>query len=350
MKLLKTFSNLQSGFNADGYSYDMPWRKNYEWHCAVFEGIFAFLAGFLILFPVRFFYEGILWYALCFCLFLCLLDSWKGWLMWRRLNNLRGRPLYFMKFSELVSKMEEPGFENDQYLGKGFIWEKRHAQAAYDILRTDYQTAIKDEYYKQKMGMSWIHGIELNESDMWQPLKHVEGHTLITGLPGSGKTRLFDMLISQCIRRGESVLIIDPKGDADMRENARQACKECGCEEQFVFFHPAFPAQSVAIDPLKNFNRTTELASRIKALLPTGGSSESFTSFAWNAVNNVCQGMVYCSIKPSLTKIRAYIEGGVEDLTIQAVKMHARKIDEQVARHQKLKVDKYFGSSYSATL
>ncbi len=50
-----------------------------------------------------------------------------------------------------------------------------------------------------------------------QPLKHTEGHSLIVGTTGSGKTRMFDILISQAILRGEAVIIIDPKGDKEMR-------------------------------------------------------------------------------------------------------------------------------------
>lgn len=56
-----------------------------------------------------------------------------------------------------------------------------------------------------------------------QPLKHTEGHSLIVGTTGSGKTRMFDILISQAILRGEAVIIIDPKGDKEMRDNARRA-------------------------------------------------------------------------------------------------------------------------------
>ncbi len=37
-----------------------------------------------------------------------------------------------------------------------------------------------------------------------QPLKHTEGHSLIVGTTGSGKTRMFDILISQAILRGGS--------------------------------------------------------------------------------------------------------------------------------------------------
>ncbi|WP_249925492.1 helicase HerA-like domain-containing protein, partial [Escherichia coli] len=117
------------------------------------------------------------------------------------------------------------------------------------------------------IGQPWIHGVEPKEEKLMQPLKHTEGHSLIVGTTGSGKTRMFDILISQAILRGEAVIIIDPKGDKEMRDNARRACEAMGQPERFVSFHPAFPEESVRIDPLRNFTRVTEIASRLAALI-----------------------------------------------------------------------------------
>lgn len=41
-------------------------------------------------------------------------------------------------------------------------------------------------------------------------------------------TRMLDLLVSQAILRGETVLIIDPKGDAELKNNAERACKLLG--------------------------------------------------------------------------------------------------------------------------
>ena len=90
---------------------------------------------------------------------------------------------------------------------------------------------------------------------MYQSISHSEGQNLIVGTTGSGKTRLFDLLISQAIMRNEAVIIIDPKGDKEMKENARIACEASGNPGRFVQFHPAFPEESARIDPLRNFTR-----------------------------------------------------------------------------------------------
>ena len=41
-------------------------------------------------------------------------------------------------------------------------------------------------------------------------------HLLVVGTTGSGKSRLFDLLVTQAVLRGEAVVIIDPKGDQDL--------------------------------------------------------------------------------------------------------------------------------------
>jgi len=46
-----------------------------------------------------------------------------------------------------------------------------------------------------------------------------------------------------------------------------------------VHFHPAFPAESVRIDPLHSFNRATELASRVAALIPSETGNDPFKIF-----------------------------------------------------------------------
>jgi conjugal transfer pilus assembly protein TraD len=78
------------------------------------------------------------------------------------------------------------------------------------------------------------------------PLAHAEGHLLVVGTTGAGKTRLFDLLVTQAVLRGEAVVIIDPKGDQDLRNAAEHACRSAKAPERFVHFHPAFPQDALA--------------------------------------------------------------------------------------------------------
>ncbi len=313
------------------FKYDPILRTNYAAYSAA-----AWLAGaavtFLVVcFRAMFFdistIDQVLFYVAWIDVGMGLFDLFRAMKFHTRRKSLKGRPLSFISISELSNKVKDKAHSQDQWLGYGFVWEPRHTQAAFDILERDYQTEIDNTNASQRMGQGWIHGVEPSDSDIWQPLEHLEGHTLITGNPGTGKTRLIDLLINQRIRHGESVLIVDPKGDANLRKLAQCACKAAGHEDCFLVFHPAFPAESIAINPLKNYNRTTELASRITALLPKGSNSPAFTAFAWQTVNDILTGMLFCNVEPTLTELCRYVTKGVDALLLKAIIKHVEDVD-----------------------
>lgn len=71
-----------------------------------------------------------------------------------------------------------------------------------------------------KDGSYWLHGLQ-KEEEVTAPLELLEGHTLIVGSTGVGKTRLFDLMIGQNILRGGPVVIIDPKVVGAYRQCAK---------------------------------------------------------------------------------------------------------------------------------
>jgi len=165
----------------------------------------------------------------------------------------------------------------------------------------------------------WLHAMGPPERNIEPSERTLAGHTLVLGTTGSGKTRLLDLLVTQAVLRGEAVVIIDPKGDHDLREAARSACALGGDPERFVMFHPAFPERSVRIDPLRTWNRSTELASRIAALIPSETGADPFTAFGWMALNSIVDGLLLAGERPNLLSIRRYIEGGPENLVRRAL-------------------------------
>ncbi|MCV5950684.1 conjugal transfer protein, partial [Escherichia coli] len=83
------------------------------------------------------------------------------------------------------------------------LWENRHAQRVFEILKRDWTSIVGRESTVKKVvrkiqgkkkelpiGQPWIHGVEPKEEKLMQPLKHTEGHSLIVGTTGSGKTRM----------------------------------------------------------------------------------------------------------------------------------------------------------------
>ncbi len=88
--------------------------------------------------------------------------------------------------------------------------------------------------------------------------------------------------------------------------------------------HPAFPEVSARIDPLKNWNNATEIASRVAALIPSETGSDPFKAFSWNALNNIVGGLLEVEEqRPTLLKLRRYVEGGPEELLQRALARYA---------------------------
>jgi len=47
-----------------------------------------------------------------------------------------------------------------------------------------------------RMGATWLHGLGGRDGDLRIPLSHTDGHMLIVGVTGAGKTRTFDLLVT----------------------------------------------------------------------------------------------------------------------------------------------------------
>jgi conjugal transfer pilus assembly protein TraD len=306
--------------------YEMPWRPNYEamaiggWAGA---SVLALGINHLSQMPPEPFYwmTGV-------CGVMAMARIPKAIKLHTLKKHLGGRELEFLKIDKLQKVIAK--HPDEMWLGYGFHWEARHAQRAFEILKRDWSSIVgphggRHNGKEMPIGQSWIHGLEPKEQKIYQPLKHSEGHTLIVGTTGSGKTRMFDILISQAIMRGEAVIIIDPKGDQEMRDNARRACEALGTPERFVAFHPAFPEESARINPLRNYSRVTEIASRIAALIPSEAGADPFKSFGWQALNNIAQGLELVYERPSLVNLRRFLEGGADGLVIQAISSYAAR-------------------------
>ncbi|MDD5539000.1 MAG: conjugative transfer system coupling protein TraD, partial [Candidatus Omnitrophica bacterium] len=176
------------------------------------------------------------------------------------------------------------------------------------------------------LGKAWIHALG-QERDIFLPLDALKGQTLILGTTRAGKTRLYDLLISQAIERDEPVIIIDPKGDKELKENAQKACERIGAPERFAYFHPAHPEDSCAIDVMGSWNRATGLASRIAALISAGGDSNSdpFISFGWRVINNFVHGLLILGKRPSIKALRTLVESDPTEFVLLVLKEYVQQ-------------------------
>lgn len=137
--------------------------------------------------------------------------------------------------------------------------------------------------------------------------KWADLHTLITGASGSGKTRFFDLILSQLIMRNEVCIFLDPKGDKDIRKVALRVCEAMGEPERYIMWHPAYPRDTIRLNPLKNFSRSSELAARVTALIPEDGDS-FYRDIANTILQYIIDAMHMINEQVTLKAIRRYYE------------------------------------------
>lgn len=342
---------------------NMPWRRSYEAYAAA-----GWTVGTIALFVIAYerAIQGPLMYVATITTSLAIYRWHQSLSIWNRQANLLGRPLSWVDVSVLVKWAK--GYEDWQtalvrflkakpvdkrlWLGKGFDWRREHVQSIYEVKKYGPEklkppmlyhlarSALGIKTGTTDLGTAWIHGIEKNEIDITMPVKDLANHTVIFGMTGSGKTRLYEILMSQCIHRGETVVCLDPKGDQDLRKRIQNECVRAGRADAFLNFHPAFPSASVRIDPLRNWNKITEIASRVDALLPPNGR-DAFKDFAWRAIALISEGLVFTGQRPSLMTLRKFIEGGPEPLLYRALQMHLeRHVEEWETRVSNTSVPK----------
>jgi len=229
------------------------------------------------------------------------------------------------------------------FLGRGFRWTAVHTQRLIDSRRPEYahfreasrlyRLARRFELRHEHTGLAWataltrrparwnpvapmpevggdpaLHGVEPDEGDVYLALAERVGHMVVVGTTRTGKSRFLELLVAQDIRRGETVIVFDPKGDADVFRRVYAEAKRTGRIAQFHFFHLGYPQCSARYNPIGDFARITEVATRIANNMPSGGDAESFKQFVWKYVNGLVRAMVALGRKPSYRALHRYAE------------------------------------------
>jgi len=243
--------------------------------------------------------------------------AWRAAAGWRvlayRRNLVAPRPYV------LPSAMT-PVSDERLFLGRGFAWDQRHTQRLYEarlpenrrLLAPGWVGRISDRLGGRVSdlpsvgGDPAIHGVEPDEDDVWMDIGERVGHTLVLGTTRVGKTRLAELLIAQDIRRGEVVIVFDPKGDIDLLRRVYAEAKRAGREGEFFLFHLGHPDLSARYNPVGSFSRITEVATRIAGQLPSEGQSAAFREFVWRFVNVMARALVALGRKPDYEQIGRY--------------------------------------------
>ncbi len=299
------------------YRFEDPFRPIYE-YVAIFTWVFCALIA-LIAIGVTPYPKPILILFATLCALMTLRRLATATRLWRRQKALQGVPVTFMTPEKLLEL--SPPENNELFLGFGFPWTQNERQLVHSILQADPAKLTIDD--ATVIGQHWLHGLGIaEEAPIKIPLDHTAGHVLLVGTTRAGKSRFLDTIITQAVSRNETVIVWDPKSDHGLKESVRRAALRQGGEDKFVYFHPAFPEKSARIDPLKNFNRATELATRVAALIPSETGADPFTAYSQMLLTVITEALLLANIKPTLHEFRKYVSNGLEPLVCIATRAH----------------------------
>ena len=218
------------------------------------------------------------------------------------------------------------------WLGLGFLWTPVHAQRLFELSTVAPETLFVSPFVRRLVGVREkglgpgdtgspvLHGVGDDEGDLFRPLSSLGGGTAIVGTTQAGKGVMLTNLVRQAILRGDPVVVIDPKSSKRLRNAVFAACRAAGRAKPREF-HPAFPDRGIRFDPFGSFARATELATRVKAVMPAD-TSGAFSSFAWQAVLVVVEGLLFVDRRPSLRRLADTIESGIDALLDECLTKH----------------------------
>lgn len=245
---------------------------------------------------------------------------WQGWRLRRYHVCMRRLPHWALGNDDIVGR-------TDLLLGLGFAWTARHTRRWHEAGYEHNQRYLQPGWAAQlsraveRRAEQWpvlkpiarltssrsrwnplrpmpdvggypaLHGVGLYELRAEQSIELSPadrmGHILVIGTTGVGKTRLAELLITQDIKRGDPVIVLDPKGDRDLMIAMMAACVASGRAGQFYCLHLGFPEFSARYNLFGDISRITEVASRVREGLPDEGQSATFAEFVWRYVNNI---------------------------------------------------------------
>jgi conjugal transfer pilus assembly protein TraD len=200
---------------------------------------------------------------------------------------------------------EIPTKPDHTYLGEGFIWGPRQTRLLMDFSSEGLEL---DAEARDAIAGDWlIHGIGAERTGpLFLPDHLLNQHIFLMGAPGSGKTRGLELLIEQAVRRGDAVVVIDPKGDEGLLDRAYDSAVRHGREPQFRVLALPYPYKSSRYNPLEHFISPSDVADRICSIMPRRGDSEAFRNFAWQFVSIVATAIHRIGETVSLAKLENY--------------------------------------------
>lgn len=255
------------------------------------------------------------------------MDSYETYKVWRYRVGMKAMPIFKMRSDKIPMK------EGKLFIGKGFEWEQKHAQRLDDTLSSRYrkyatQRDVVDLLFRLKRGKPapdlggnpMLHGVEPNEKNMFISSASRKNHTIVFGVPGSGKTREMEVFVAQDIHAKPecTVVVVDPKGDADLLRRVYVEAAAAGRLDDVTVCLLGAPEVSARYNPVGHYSRITEVATRLSNQLPDAGNAAAFKDFAWRSVNIIAKALHSFGLTINLEEIQSHVSD-VEPLFIRVV-------------------------------
>ncbi len=278
------------------------------------------------------------------------------------------RGLKFTKITR-VAPHRLPVTKEHLYLGEGFEWTQKHTQRKLDTQQKNVQEYVRPSALEVRLaragekirqwtdqkpaaplrkvvraavdvggtanpfasgvdlgGTPVLHGVGvLQEGPVKLRQASRNGHMLVMGTTRVGKTRLLELLVTQDIHAGHVVIVIDPKGDAELMLRMHAEARRAGREQSFYLFHLGYPDISARYNGIGNFARITEVAGRSTNALPSAGNSAAFKEFSWRFTNIVAQAQVALGRIPTYETLLKDVTG-IDPLFMDYANMMFRKL------------------------
>lgn len=114
-------------------------------------------------------------------------------------------------------------------------------------------------------------------------------HVGCIGTTGSGKTRLIMHMVTQDILAGNSVLIVDPKYDADLFARVIEAATIAGRLDEVIYFNPVVSSVSAKLNLLYSYYLPDEIVDHVVA--GVRAREEYFENVAYEVTTAIVLGL-----------------------------------------------------------
>ena len=174
------------------------------------------------------------------------------------------------------------------------VKEKKYIRKRDPLFERDYPLIVDPPLLYIGRGVnlrsSRMKEAEYRERGAYIYLENRNSHLLVFGRTRWGKTRFIERAVVDDIEVGNSVFIIDPKGDYELLEAIIDAVERTGRQDDFMFFSAVRPDISVKINPFSDMP-PDRIGDMLKALAPTGSEGEFFASVAFKLGKAVASGL-----------------------------------------------------------